>query len=448
MLMTKDELKEFQKIMELQKQLTEEIFCFYMNSQIGNELESNRYNYCKSDDGLLQFQPSLFTRPTSQEKSALFEEQKRAPDLIQTIKKPREINVLSNKKEDSEEETKERGILKFTFEEIKKMPKKLHFFIDGLVIYYRKRQTGKYTYSYNVRFKRCGYDIDFSEKKKENLKARFIEEIKKQDKEQRSDKIPTSLNQFSLYYFDNFRAKKVTAETLKKDMSRYKNYIAPYFKEILIKNITPSQCQKLLDEVPGNGKTADEIYSLMNCIFKCAIAHHIIQFSPMDTVLHIQHERESGIALTKEEEQKLLQEAEKTNYRLAFAIALYTGLRPNEYQSAKIEGNFIVAINSKRKNRKIEYKKIPVTPMLRPYLERVTIICFPELRHIRNVFKKILPNHKLYDLRTTFYTRCKECGIADAARNEFVGHSMGKLENAYTDLSDEFLLREGEKFSY
>ncbi|MBS5023748.1 MAG: hypothetical protein KH054_11410 [Firmicutes bacterium] len=446
--MTKDELKEFQKIMELQKQLTEEIFCFYMNSQIGNELESNRYNYCKSDDGLLQFQPSLFTRPTSQEKSALFEEQKRAPDLIQTIKKPREINVLSNKKEDSEEETKERGILKFTFEEIKKMPKKLHFFIDGLVIYYRKRQTGKYTYSYNVRFKRCGYDIDFSEKKKENLKARFIEEIKKQDKEQRSDKIPTSLNQFSLYYFDNFRAKKVTAETLKKDMSRYKNYIAPYFKEILIKNITPSQCQKLLDEVPGNGKTADEIYSLMNCIFKCAIAHHIIQFSPMDTVLHIQHERESGIALTKEEEQKLLQEAEKTNYRLAFAIALYTGLRPNEYQSAKIEGNFIVAINSKRKNRKIEYKKIPVTPMLRPYLERVTIICFPELRHIRNVFKKILPNHKLYDLRTTFYTRCKECGIADAARNEFVGHSMGKLENAYTDLSDEFLLREGEKFSY
>ena len=221
-----------------------------------------------------------------------------------------------------------------------------------------------------------------------------------------------------------------------------------YFKEILIKNITPSQCQKLLDEVPGNGKTADEIYSLMNCIFKCAIAHHIIQFSPMDTVLHIQHERESGIALTKEEEQKLLQEAEKTNYRLAFAIALYTGLRPNEYQSAKIEGNFIVAINSKRKNRKIEYKKIPVTPMLRPYLERVTIICFPELRHIRNVFKKILPNHKLYDLRTTFYTRCKECGIADAARNEFVGHSMGKLENAYTDLSDEFLLREGEKFSY
>ena len=67
---------------------------------------------------------------------------------------------------------------------------------------------------------------------------------------------------------------------------------------------------------------------------------------------------------------------------------------------------------------------------------------------IREKFKAVLPNHIVYDMRTTFYSRCKECGIADAARDEFVGHSLGALGNAYTDLSDEYLLKEGTKFYY
>ena len=66
----------------------------------------------------------------------------------------------------------------------------------------------------------------------------------------------------------------------------------------------------------------------------------------------------------------------------------------------------------------------------------------------RKKFSEILHNHIPYDLRTTFYTRCEECGVADVAKKLFVGHSLGELANAYTDLPDEFLLKEGKKLKY
>ena len=131
-----------------------------------------------------------------------------------------------------------------------------------------------------------------------------------------------------------------------------------------------------------------------------------------------------------------------------FAIGLYTGLRPNEYKTAYIEDGFIVANNSKRKNGKVELKKIPITPMLAPYVKEGDSLSFYRLGQIRHKFNGILPNHKLYDLRTTFYTRCMECGVAEAAIKKYVGHTLGGLADTYADLGDDFLRREGQKFCY
>lgn len=358
--------------------------------------------------------------------------------------------LLSAVLPESKEET---GFLKFTEKEISKMPTRFRkqFRANGCLVHVRKRGN-----SQEARYRRDGYNITVSATNREELIRKFIVALDRADRKQSEpteraeSAIPQNLNEFAFFYFENFRKRKVSEKTYKFDVFRYKRNIEPFFDNMPIRKITPMQCQTLLDKIQaeGHGKTADEVFSLLNVIFKSAIAHGIINRNPMDTVLHVQHEREHGKALTKEEESILLSAVRGTRYLTAVAVALYTGLRPNELPTARIEGAFIVAKNSKRKTKKTEWKKIPISPMLRPYVEGVSVFDFPSYNRLRLKICEVLPNHKLYDLRTTFYTRCIECGIADAAKNEFVGHSLGALGNAYTDLSDEFLLKEGNKLRY
>ena len=344
--------------------------------------------------------------------------------------------------------------LKFSEKEYLEMPKQFRkmFRHQGCVVRVYRRLSGKSHYNYEIRYRRDGYNVYASANNLEAAKQKFIDKLNEVDKygAAQTPSVPTTIDGFANYFFENFYRRKVKAETLRVGLNQYKNHIATHFRNVQLRKITPKQCQELLDSLDeqGKGKTADDVHSLLNMIFKAAVKHSLIHTNPMDMVFHTKHEQQHGTALTKDEEKLLLTSTAGTPQQIMFAIGLYTGMRPNEYEMARLDGEFITAVNSKRKHGKIEYKKIPITPMLKPYLEGVDKIKFSSLRIMRDRFNKLFPHHKLYDLRTTFYTRCQECGIADVARDEFVGHSHGALGNAYTDLSDEFLLREGNKFIY
>ena len=359
-----------------------------------------------------------------------------------------------NEKSPPKEGTK-KGFLKFTTQEILKMPKKFReqLKLNGYWVTIRERVRGKTSCDYELRYRRNGYNISVSAKTKEKAKERFIEKTLALDPDTcTKSTIPTGFHDFSMYYFEKFRKRKVVKKTYDSDLARYKRYIRPKFGNIPIQTVLPLACQELVDEITEMklGKTADEILSLLNQTFKMAIKHGLIKNNPMDIVFHIQHERVHGAALTIEEERKLLQATAGTPYQLMFAIALYTGVRPYEYKSVKLVGNMIIAQNCKRKNAaqgKIEWKRIPVSPMLAPYLDGSAIRFYiPEV--VRDKFKSILPNHTLKDMRTTFYTRCKTCGVALEALKEFMGHTGNGLDRAYTDLPDEFLIAEAQKIKY
>ncbi len=342
--------------------------------------------------------------------------------------------------------------LKFTDKEISKMPKtfRKEFRIDGCTAHVRKRSDARYRCSYEIRYRRNGYNITASARTLEAAKENFIQKLRNADNKKENpttNKVPTTFNEFAYFWFENYHKRKVIIDTYKNSLGVFKRHIAQRFVNEPIKNINAKDIQDILDEytVQGKYKTVEDIFGLFNQILTYAVKYGLIVHNPAEIVFYKRHERKHGKALSLDEEKKLLAESAGTHYQLMFAVALYTGLRPNEFKTVEIRGNMIIAKNSKRRNGEIAYKRIPILKMLKPYLDGVDKIKWVKLDRIRNKFREILPNHKLYDLRTTFYTHCQICGIAESARDEMVGHSGGILKDTYTDLPDEFLLKEAEK---
>lgn len=375
------------------------------------------------------------------------------------------------KSDDKEaDKTNEVEIFKFTNKEILKMPKQFRkeFRTAGCTAHVLKRKSGKNNWNYMIRYRRNGYNVVASSNNLEEAKRKFIEKLYTADQSQRQQTfksivapaqtvqptevngIPATFDGFAGYYFENFYKRKVCNETYRVTQSNYRNHVLPHFGNIPLTTVTAHKYQELIDRLVDEDKkrTSENVATMLNMLFNAAVKHTVLQHNPMDMVFHTKHEREHGKALSKDEETKLLEATAGTPYQLMFAVGLYTGMRPNEYKTATIEGDFIVANNSKRKNGKVELKRIPINPMLKPYLVGITDLSFVRLEQMRNKLKLILPNHKLYDLRTTFYTRCTECGVAEVAIKKFVGHTLGGLADTYTDLSDVFLLKESAKLNY
>ena len=223
--------------------------------------------------------------------------------------------------------------LEFTQKEISSMPQKYRkmFRVGKLRAYMRERRRGG-SINYEVRCRMDDINISAGGTTKEEARQRFIEKLNALEHGVKTT--PTKFGDFIEFYFENFRKRKVAANTYKTDYDRVKKHILPALGEMRLSAITPSVCQAFIDKFSDRGKTAQELFSLLSQTFKCAIAHHLIQFSPLDTLIRPTHESVNGTALTREQEARLLSETPE-KYREAFAIALYTGLRPNEYETLR-----------------------------------------------------------------------------------------------------------------
>ena len=98
--------------------------------------------------------------------------------------------------------------------------------------------------------------------------------------------------------------------------------------------------------------------------------------------------------------------------------------------------------------QKEKYRTIPIFPkysstLSTPIKEKAS------LEQLRLEFNKYCPNNTLKDLRHTFTSRARECGIDNELVAIWTGHSLGNITaSVYTHFSMEHQQKQAKKLNY
>ncbi|MBQ7227563.1 MAG: hypothetical protein IJX05_04120, partial [Clostridia bacterium] len=319
------------------------------------------------------------------------------------------------------------------------------FIAEGCVCRTTKRPSGRGTFCYEIRYRRNGYNVSASSTDPVEAKRKFIEMLKEAISENQVKKSASKNFCFIAEEWFSIYKKKIAVRTYKNYYSYYSRYIKPILEKDDIDKIRSSKLVEVMKQVEGKGRAYEDIRGILNQIFKYAIINGDLTNNPVQFVEFIKAERETRSALSRNEVQYLLlrlKEPRFDKFRSAYYLQLFCGLRPCEVATAKVEGDFIVVRNAKRKKGKIEYKKIPIPE------EAQNLDLSPSrsgTTYLNEVFKLIFPAKTQYELRHTFSTVCQQY-----VRREIVEIWLGDsperlIGRTYTHFDDDFMHSEMQK---
>lgn len=150
----------------------------------------------------------------------------------------------------------------------------------------------------------------------------------------------------------------------------------------------------------------------VNGIFKYPVAIGIIPHNPVALIKFKHAERQNRECLSEDEIKTFLERIKEIKYNdvRQFAYTLYFfGLRPYEIdEETHREGDFLIARNRKRKNGKIEYKKIPIPTQAQGLIDwNKPLTADLHRLKINDIMKELLEGKTAYSLRHTFATVCQ-----------------------------------------
>lgn len=355
------------------------------------------------------------------------------------------------------------------------MPKKskLFFICENCIVHYcLLSEKGLFL----ARLRRGGYNIIVYSKDYEAMKEKFIAEFKRQTarlpnqggiicKTERHNSCDILFSAYGGQWLET-KKKLVKPSTFKEYERVFNNDVVPLYGELKLKDITRAMIQNdLLRIFEATPKKAEKMQLMLSCIFNMAEEDYQIR-SPMRKVVLPFREAKKGSALTKAEEYVLINYCiTKPDLKASSALmVLYLfGLRTSELKTVKVlDDNWIEVITSKELLGKNEVcRKIPVTAFARRYLKYIDFEAAKNTipKTITSAMARIFPRDKVkphhpHELRYTFITRCKECGVNPELVMLWDGHEedkdvkSSKVDRGYTDYSEEYQLEQARLVDY
>ena len=370
--------------------------------------------------------------------------------LLATYIKEANLNVQKN-----ESFTPLSTTITFTQKEIYNMDKnfKKIFIANGLVAHIRTRKCGINGITYDIRFRSQGYNITSTSKNLQEAKADFLRKTKPEEiekyKAKPSQQKHVDKNMLYTVFNEWLTLKKGTIGD--KEIKRFQtnfNNLPEELRYTSIRYIRAVDLDAVMKDV--SPRKYEELRTLFNGIFKYALASGITQNNPVALIKFKRAERQNRESLSKDEIKSFFERIKGSKYdeiRQGAYILYFFGLRPCEVDDeTHIEGNFLIARNRKRKNGKIEYKKIPIPAQAQNFInwnEPITFQCGKEKFH--NLFKELLKGKTAYCLRHTFATVCQQYVRPDIV-DIWMGDSSTRLVGrVYTHFPDDFLLENMQK---
>ena len=328
--------------------------------------------------------------------------------------------------------------------------------LNGLVARVRTRPSGKTKMLYEIRFRSHGYSIIVCSASLKEAKAKFLAKTTPTEID-KCKTLPSQMRRKGKNLLHNVFAewlslKKGTIgdKEIKRFQSNFNSlpeelrympifYIRAIDLDVIMKDVQP--------------RKYEELRTLFNGIFKYAVASGIIQNNPVALIKFKRAERQNRECLCEDEIKAFLERIKDSKYdeiRQGAYILYYFGLRPCEVdEETHIEGDFLIARNRKRKNGKIEYKKIPVPKdawNMINWNKPIIFQCGKERFH--NLFKELLDGKTAYCLRHTFATICQQYvrpDIVDIWMGDSTTRLVGKV---YTHFPDKFMLENMMKVKF